>query len=79
MTEMPGLPAFLALSTSDQRQAYLVGAAELGRSATVLEKDMWVCWTRDGLFRCPDDPSKSRKQCDRDNDQPHELLLRVLP
>lgn len=116
MTETPGLPAFLALSTNDQRQAYLVGAAELGRSATVLEKDMWVCWTLDALFRCPDvpkmafkggtslskvfnaisrfsedidvtldhgglapdldpyDPSKSRKQRDRDNDRLHELL-----
>jgi hypothetical protein len=55
------LPAFLGLSAQDQRDAYLIAASELGRSATVLEKDVWVCWTLDALFSCPDMPSMAFK------------------
>jgi hypothetical protein len=55
------LPAFLALSAENQRQAYLAGAAELGRPAIVLEKDVWVCWTLEALFDCPDIPDMAFK------------------
>lgn len=61
MTEPADLPAFLALSREDQREAYLVGSEDLSRSATVLEKDVWVCWTFDALFRCPDVPDMAFK------------------
>lgn len=55
------LPAFLELPLNDQRDAYLIGAAELGRSATVLEKDVWVCWALDALFGCPGMPDMAFK------------------
>lgn len=61
MSDAETLPAFLSLSTEDQRDAYLVGAVELGRSTTVLEKDVWVCWTLDALFRCPGMPDMAFK------------------
>jgi len=55
------LPAFLALSAENQREAYLAGAAELGRPAIVLEKDVWVCWVLEALFSCPDIPDMAFK------------------
>jgi hypothetical protein len=61
MNDAAGLPEFLALPPDDQRDAYLVGAEDLGRSAIVLEKDVWVCWTLDALFRCPDMPDMAFK------------------
>ncbi len=57
MSDAAGLPAaFLGLPPQDQRDAYLIGSEDLGRSATVLEKDVWVCWALDALFRCPGMP-----------------------
>jgi hypothetical protein len=42
---------FLHLSPSDRADALEVAAAELGRPAGLLEKDVWVVWTLDALFR----------------------------
>lgn len=62
MSEAAGdLPAFLALSAENQREAHLAGAAELGRPAIVLEKDFWVCWTLEALFSCPGIPNMAFK------------------
>jgi hypothetical protein len=55
------LPTFLSLPSRDQRDAYLAASEDLGRSATVLEKDVWVCWTLDALFRCPGMPEMAFK------------------
>lgn len=52
---------FLSLGLADQRDAYTVGAANLGRNETSLEKDVWVCWVLDALFRCPDLPAMAFK------------------
>ena len=47
---------FLQLSEKD-RKAILVKAAQtLGRSAKVLEKDVWVCWTLQKLVEMPGVP-----------------------
>lgn len=61
MSNGAGLPAFLTLPPQDQRDAYLVASEELDRSATVLEKDVWVCWTLDALFRCRGMPEMAFK------------------
>ena len=52
---------FLSLSLGDQRDAYAVGAANLGRNETSLEKDVWVCWVLNALFTCPDLPAMAFK------------------
>ena len=41
---------FLKLSPDDQRDTILAGAEELKKSATLIEKDIWVCWTLGVLF-----------------------------
>jgi hypothetical protein len=47
------VPEFLKLS-KDERQAILSeGGARMGRLPNVLEKDVWVCWVLDRLFRMP--------------------------
>lgn len=45
--------AFLRLSPDDQREALQVAAAASGRPPHILEKDVWVVWTLDALFRSP--------------------------
>lgn len=52
---------FLDLASADQREAYVVASQSLNKSATVLEKDMWVCWTLDALFSCPNLPTMAFK------------------
>ena len=52
---------FLQLPREDQRDAYVVGAEQLGRNETSLEKDVWVCWVLDALFTCPDLPALAFK------------------
>ncbi len=42
---------FLQLSRGDRADALAVAAAELGRPAGLLEKDLWVVWTLGALFR----------------------------
>lgn len=42
---------FLYLPASDRADALEVAAADLGRPAGLLEKDVWVVWTLDVLFR----------------------------
>lgn len=45
--------AFLSLSPDEQREALEVAAAQSGRPAHLLEKDVWVVWALDALFRSP--------------------------
>ncbi|ONF43306.1 nucleotidyl transferase [Marinobacter lutaoensis] len=46
--------AYLKLPEADQKDILQGAAAELGRQATVLEKDIWVCWILQTLFSIPD-------------------------
>lgn len=43
--------AFFSLSRDDQREALLVAASRSGRAVHLLEKDIWVVWILDALFR----------------------------
>lgn len=45
--------AYLELPEADQKDILQAATAELGRQATVLEKDIWVCWTLQTLFSIP--------------------------
>ena len=45
---------FLALSREQRADVLGAHAANTGRSAQVLEKDVWVCWALDALFTMPD-------------------------
>ncbi len=44
---------FLVLGTSDRADVLLTHSARIGRSAQILEKDVWVCWVLDALFTMP--------------------------
>ena len=45
--------AFLKLSASDRREALAVAAAASGRPLHLLDKDVWLVWILDVLFRAP--------------------------
>lgn len=45
---------FLALSSEQRADVLVTHAATTGRSAQILEKDVWVCWALDALFTMPD-------------------------
>ena len=45
---------FLSLGADDRRAIYTTIGAQIGKSAQVLEKDVWVCWALDALFTTPD-------------------------
>ena len=45
---------FLHLPAEDRKEILQTAAAQLGQQATVLEKDVWVCWTLQTLFSLPD-------------------------
>ncbi len=45
---------YLELSARDQKEILQTSAAELARQASVLEKDIWVCWALQTLFSIPD-------------------------
>lgn len=45
---------FLHLPVSERREILQTAATRLGPQATVLEKDVWVCWTLQTLFSMPD-------------------------
>lgn len=49
---MPEQP--LHLPVGDRREILQTAATRLGQQATVLEKDVWVCWTLQTLFSIPD-------------------------
>jgi hypothetical protein len=42
--------AFLQLSAEDRREVLEVAASRSGRSAHLLEKDVWVVWSLSALF-----------------------------
>lgn len=44
---------YLELSARDQKDILQTAAAELGKNASVLEKDIWVCWALEALFTQP--------------------------
>jgi len=44
---------FLKLSATDRREALAVAAAASGRPLHLLEKDVWLVWLLDVLFRAP--------------------------
>ncbi len=46
--------AYLELAASDQKDILQTAAVRLGRKASVLEKDIWVCWALQALFSLPD-------------------------
>lgn len=43
----------LGLSENDQREAFAVAGIESGRAPQVLEKDVWVVWVLNALFKSP--------------------------
>ena len=45
---------FLQLAEADRRDILQSAAAELGITAQILEKDVWVCWALGKLFKLPD-------------------------
>jgi hypothetical protein len=45
---------FIHLPAEDRKEILQTAAAQLGQQATVLEKDVWVCWTLQTLFSLPD-------------------------
>ncbi len=45
---------FLHLPVSDRREILQTAATQLGQQTSVLEKDVWVCWTLQALFSLPD-------------------------
>lgn len=45
---------FLRLQAGDRKEILQTAATQLGQQATVLEKDVWVCWTLQTLFSMPD-------------------------
>lgn len=47
---MPPAESWLALSRDDRRALLARGAAELGRPAHLLEKDLWVVWSLHALY-----------------------------
>jgi len=54
MTTQPLPEQFLHLPAEDRKEILQTAAAQLGQQATVLEKDVWVCWTLQTLFSLPD-------------------------
>ena len=44
---------FLHLPVDDRREILQTAATQLGQQATVLEKDVWVCWALQTLFSMP--------------------------
>ena len=42
--------AFLQLTRQDQREVLETAASESGRTAYLLEKDVWIVWTLQKLF-----------------------------
>lgn len=43
---------FLYLPADERKEILQTAAAQLGQQATVLEKDVWVCWILQTLFPC---------------------------
>lgn len=58
----PTVPeSFLSLSGDERSQLLQTISSKLGRTAAVLEKDVWVCWTLEQLFAMPDPPAMAFK------------------
>ena len=45
---------FLSLGSRERADVLHTVAAESGRSAVILEKDIWICWALQALFSMPD-------------------------
>jgi hypothetical protein len=46
--------SYFSLKPLEQKEILQTAAAQLGRQAAVLEKDIWVCWVLQTLFSIPD-------------------------
>ena len=46
--------AFLSLHARERADIFRTVAAQSGRAAIILEKDIWVCWVLHALFSMPD-------------------------
>lgn len=46
--------SYFSLKPQEQKEILQTAAAQLGRQAAVLEKDIWVCWVLQTLFSIPD-------------------------
>jgi len=46
-------PSFMGLTATEQKEILETAAVELGQTAVILEKDLWVCWVLDVLFSMP--------------------------
>lgn len=55
------MPEFLSLPADSRREIITTVAANTGRSALVLEKDVWICWALDVLFTIPGRPDMAFK------------------
>jgi hypothetical protein len=53
LSRLVRVPEFLKLSKDEQTGILSEGGARTGRLPNVLEKDVWVCWVLDRLFRMP--------------------------
>jgi predicted nucleotidyltransferase component of viral defense system len=45
--------SFLLLPDADKKDILDAAAEKLGRSGNVLEKDVWLCWALEELWRTP--------------------------
>ena len=45
--------SFMTLALHDKREILQTAALELGKSAAILEKDVWICWALEILFTIP--------------------------
>ena len=52
---------FLSLAARERANILHTLAASSGRSAVILEKDIWVCWVLQALFSMPDPPPMAFK------------------
>lgn len=52
MTSRGALP-FLTLSPTERGEAFVAAGARRRVSPVLLEKDLWVCWVLDAMFRLP--------------------------
>ena len=48
------MPEFLKLPKEERQSILSEGAARMGRLSNVLEKDVWVCWVLNCLFKMPE-------------------------
>ena len=58
---MPTPEAFMSLPVKDRVEILAQGETALRRPAQLLEKDVWICWALDAVFRIPHGPAMAFK------------------